>query len=241
MTSIQNPWDILGSKFNIHLKKGQIDPRVADNILIAWPSILKLITQEYPNPKRIKVLDFGCGTGGFCRRLNQLGYTVTGIDQSNEMIKTAIAHSPSAIKYILGNQSKFQTLETFDIITSIMTTPFIEELDNVIKSLASKLNQNGIIIIADFNKDWVKECLKIPVSFADFDSNDNPNKGQKTFGDIKIPVFIRDSKEYDNVAKQNGLGKIFEDYPPFTEEFIQKYPDDRPKNNPEYMILGYKK
>src|SRR3989344_2898206 len=116
MSPPQNPWDLLSKKtFNTHRKDGQIDPAAADNILIAWPVILKEISQEYPNPKDIKVLDFGCGTGGFCNKLNSLGFNITGIDPSIEMINTARKHSPSSIHYLLGNQRLLPTLDTFHI------------------------------------------------------------------------------------------------------------------------------
>lgn len=237
----QNPWDILGNKFNTHLKKGYIDPRVADNILIAWPPILKLITKEYPNPKEIKVLDYGCGTGGFCNKLFEMDFDVTGIDPSVEMIKISRQNSPKSIHYVIGNESDLSSIGKFQIIVSIMTFPFIDGIKTLIRLLADVLYPGGLLIIADFNKDWVKECLKAKVSFADFDSLDDPHNGWKTFGDIRIPVFIRQSTAYNEYAKQNNLIQISEEYPPFTKDFNQKYPDKRPKNFPEYMILGYKK
>lgn len=241
MNSTINPWDILGNKFNTHQKKGYIDPRVADNVLIAWPSILKVIIKEYPNPRGIKVLDFGCGTGGFCNKLSEMGFDVVGLDPSEEMIKTAKQNSPQSIQYVIGDKSKISSLGKVDVIVTIMTFPFIEDIKTAYRLIIENLHPNGLLVIADFNKDWVKECLKVKVSFAAFDSDENPNRGWKTFGDIKIPVFIRDSKEYDQLAKQNGLMKLKEEYPPFTKEFIQQYPDNRPKNKPEYLILGYKK
>lgn len=236
----KNPWDILGNTFNTHKKRGT-DSRVADNILIAWPSILKRITKKCPNQKGVKVLDYGCGTGGFCNKLNALGFDVIGIDPSVEMINIARQNSPKSIHYVIGNETDLSSMGNFQIIVSIMTFPFIEDVRTSIRLLADVLYPDGLLILADFNKDWVKECLKAQVSFADFDSLDNPYKGWKVFGDIRIPVFIRQSSEYNEYAKQNNLIQISEEYPPFTGDFNQKYPDNRPKNVPEYKILGYKK
>lgn len=242
MSRIQNLWDALGkSSFNTHIKEGEIDPRSADNILIAWPTILDAIKKHFPNPNGINILDFGCGTGGFCIKLNKLGYKVVGVDSSAEMINTAKKHSPSSVKYILGDVSSILQNSIFQIIVSIMTLQFIKNLEKTLISLINHLQTGGILLMADFNKEWVKECLKIPISFADFDSNENPQKGWKTFGDLKIPVCIRDSKAYDDLAIKNGLTKFMEGYPPFTQVFVDKYPDDRPKNVSEYVILGYKR
>lgn len=242
MTSNQNVWDILGkSSFNTHVKEDEIDPRVADNILIAWPPIISLIQSQYPATKEINILDFGCGTGGFCNKLFKLGYKVTGIDPSEEMINTAKHNTSSEISYNIGNETTVSPLGKFQIITSIMTLQFIDNLTSVFQTLSNSLLSGGLLIIVDFNKDWVKECIKVPISFADFDSNENPKNGWKTFGEIRTPVFIRESKEYDQLATNNGLKKILEVKPPFTAKFIEKYPDKRPKNVSEYLILGYKK
>jgi ubiquinone/menaquinone biosynthesis C-methylase UbiE len=157
------------------------------------------------------------------------------------MINTAKDHSPQSIKYITGDASSIPQNSIFQIIVSIMTLQFIDNLEKVFSSLINHLQSSGIFLIADFNKEWVKESLRVPISFADFDSNENPYKGWKTFGDLKTPVYIRDSKTYDDLALKNGLIKFMESYPPFTQEFIQKYPDNRPKNVAEYLILGYKK
>lgn len=240
MNQYQNPWDILIKKdFNTYLKEGEVDPRAADNILIAWPPILRLITQRYPYPKGIKILDFGCGSGGFCNKLNQLGFGVTGIDSSNEMINTAKRNSSQIIGYVLGDETLVSSLGLFDVIVSIMTFPFIKDINRTLNLLLKSLKPNGLLVFSDFNQEWVKACLKTVVSFADFDSKEDPKTGWKTFGEIKIPVYIRTSEDYATLTKQNGLTKIFEAYPPFTKEFIQKYPDARPKQVSEYLILGY--
>ena len=82
MNKKQSVWDILGkSSFNIHVKKDEIDPQAADNILIAWPPILKLILSKFTPNKKIRILDYGCSTGGFCNKLNKFGYKVTGVDK----------------------------------------------------------------------------------------------------------------------------------------------------------------
>src|SRR5260221_4595858 len=112
-----NPWDILGQKtFNTQIKEGDIDPRFTDNILIAWPPILELLQAKYPAAKTITVLDFGCGAGGFCNKLDSLGFQVTGIDPSIGMIKSAKKQSSPAITYILGDQQRIPSNNSFQVI-----------------------------------------------------------------------------------------------------------------------------
>lgn len=237
-----NPWDILGQKtFDTELKEGEIDPRAADNILLAWPPILELLTKHYPQTRGIRVLDFGCGAGGFCNKLDSLGFEVTGIDSSIGMIESAKLHTSPKILYIPGDQNKLPISQDFDVITSMMTFPFIEKISETFKTLTGTLNPNGLICMAVFNPEWVKACLQAHISFADFDSNDNPKIGKKIFGELQTSVYIRSAQEYSEIAESVGLLKILEVNPPFTPEFISKYPDNRPKHLSEYIILGFQK
>ncbi|KKP35691.1 MAG: Ubiquinone/menaquinone biosynthesis methyltransferase [Candidatus Roizmanbacteria bacterium GW2011_GWA2_32_13] len=242
MNKKQNVWDILGkSSFNIHVKKDEIDPQAADNILIAWPPILKLILSKFTPNKKIRILDYGCSTGGFCNKLNKFGYKVTGVDTSEEMINTAKKNSPSEIKFIKGNHNIISSLGKFSIITTIMTLQFIENIERIHNILSDSVVDGGILIIADFNREWVKESLKMKIWFTKFDSIEKPEVGLKTFGNLRTKVFIRDSIKYDSLAAQNKMTKIFEINPIFNKEFIDKYPDYYPNNISEYLILGYQK
>lgn len=239
---MKNPWDELSQKsFNTYVADSQIDPKVADNILIAWPPILNTIKANFPNPKKLTALDYGCGSGAFCMELNKLGFTVDGIDTSVGMIAEANKNSPYSIGFYLCDSDSLAKEPHYEVITSIMTLQFIENIEPTLDRLVAALQKDGIILFADFNQEWVKECLNKGISFSDFDSQENPVKGKITFNEIKIPVFIRDAQFYDNYFLKKGFEKILAEKPPFTEEFIKKYPDDRPKNISEYLILGYKK
>ncbi|OGG01397.1 hypothetical protein A2Z33_02550 [Candidatus Gottesmanbacteria bacterium RBG_16_52_11] len=239
MVNQGNPWDSLGRKtFNTNLQEGEIDPRVADNVLIAWPVIFGAISKEV-DVLTGRALDFGCGTGAFCIALQKLGFSVTGIDPSEEMIRIAKQNSPATVTYVKGDYSVAEN--GYKVISSIMVFQFIRDIETVFSVLIKSLSPGGILIFAVHNPDWVSECLKQGIGFSGFDSVINPTSGMKDFGDIHIPVFIRRSSEFDSLAAKYGLKKFLEAYPPFTQEFIEKYPDNRPKNIPEFLILGYKK
>ncbi len=242
MITSENPWDILGkSNFNVHIRKGEIDPSAADNILIAWPPILEILNKTFSKSQGIKVLDYGCGTGGLCIKLDSMGFDVTGIDTSTEMINAAKHHSPSSIKYFVGNEESIPPESKFEAITTVKTTPYIKDLDKVLQTLVTYLKKDGLLFVVDFNREWVKESLKHQIWFANFDSTEFPQEGLKTFGDIGTPVFIRDKNNYNNLAKLSNLKNILEVSPTFTSEFVRKYPEYKPVNISEYLILGYKK
>lgn len=237
-----NPWDILSQNiFRTHPKEDAIDPESADNILLAWPPILTLLEEHYPQTKGVKILDYGCGAGGFCNKLDSLGFDVTGIDSSAGMIKSAKLCSSQNIRYLHGNQTKLSSNEMFNTITSIMTFPFIKSVTEVFEKLVSLLNPSGLFIIVVFNPNWVTESLKHNMWFSNFDSIENPKVGWKIFGELNTPIYIRNAKEYTTIAKRFHLQRVLLESPIFTQAFVQKYPDYYPNNVSEYIILGFQK
>jgi hypothetical protein len=58
---------------------------------------------------------------------------------------------------------------------------------------------------------------------------------------VTVPIFIRGAEEYHAIARQAGFEPLLEEYPPFTEEFIARYPTYADRLDPEYLILGYRK
>src|SRR5271169_6802885 len=78
---------------------------------------LPAIISEHVTGKR--VLDFGCGTGRSSRFLRKLGFSVTGVDISDDMLRIARAKDPSG-DYRLAPGDNFEELEvgTFDLVLS---------------------------------------------------------------------------------------------------------------------------
>lgn len=244
MPQNSNPWDLLSRNFNTHLAEDEIDPAAADNIVISWPPILQNILQEFKADKNVWVLDFGCGTGGFSKKLSNLGFEVVGVDSSQEMINVARKNSSNNTRYVVGNQQSLSSLRNFHVIVSLMTIQFIKNFETTIDTLVSKLKNNGLLIFSVFNREWVKACLKAntPFSFTGFDLVNNPKNGFKEFkGGIKLPVYNRTAQEYDEIVKNHGLKKVMEEYPPFTKEFTDTYSYTKPTHVSEFMILGYRK
>src|ERR1700738_2101645 len=86
----QNPWDRLSDYFDTSKDEAEIPAGAADNILIAWPVFFRFIADHVPTLRDKRVLDYGCGAGGFAHRLHAYGCPVTGIDSSSAMIAKAI-------------------------------------------------------------------------------------------------------------------------------------------------------
>lgn len=218
-----NTWDQLSTYFDTTKKAGLIPAGAADNILIAWPVITSFINKYLPSRKNEKALEYGCGTGGFANKLFQLGFSVTGIDTSRKMVKIAKKSYGKNIEFYTGDSSLLDKMAPFNIITSIMTLQFIEDVEKTIFEFSKALLQNGLLVFAVHNPDYMKgEVLT-------FDNG------------IKIPIYISTSSEYSKLAAKYGFKHLIEKYPPFTQEFITKYPEYSNIKDPEYLILGYKK
>lgn len=242
MTPNSNPWDTLAkSSFNTQQKVDDIDPESADNILIAWPSIMNCILKQFSQPQGLLALDYGCGTGAFCRHLSQYGFFVVGLDTSSEMIGIAKTSTENKIDYLIGDHTKISPQTKFQVIVSIMTFQFIKNIDSVFESLTRSLDKMGLLIFTVFNPAWVSESLKNNIWFTDFDSIENPKLGWKTFQNMRIPVFIRDEEDYHDMASNCGLKKVLKEKPIFTSQFLEKYPNYFPNKVSEYLMLGYQK
>lgn len=243
-----NQWNKLSDFFDVKVSGDEIQGGAMDNILIAWPPILNLIKEYFPEREGLKALDFGCGVGEFCIKLDKLGFKVIGFDSSSGMINKARSYVSKDIELFKGSISELGKSGKYDLITSIQAFQFIDDIINTIEQLDSLLKPGGLFIFATFNPQFVINCINENVLLVDFDSTDNPKKGFMQLGDdIRIPTFIRNAKEYEKIFAKFNYKKILEDYPPLTKSFLEKYPlrvpPDKlaPSKDPEHLIMGFKK
>ena len=104
-------------------------------------------------PSEAHILDLCCGTGQLATKLIAKGYSVTGIDVSNEMIRFARENAPNG-DFIVQDARHFHFPRTFDAAVStydglnfIMSPP---ELTTVFENVFESL-QNGGIFLFDLN------------------------------------------------------------------------------------------
>jgi 2-polyprenyl-3-methyl-5-hydroxy-6-metoxy-1,4-benzoquinol methylase len=218
----ENPWDALSVYFDTTRDAADIPAGAADNILIAWPVLLHAIT-AIPALAGGRALDFGCGAGSFAHALHQRGFRVTGLDPSAAMIARARAAYGAAVDFRVGDWSALAALPPQDVITAIMALQFVPDIAPAMAALAAALAPGGRLLFAVHN----------PAFFAG---------DVLRFGDgIAVPIFIRAAADYDALATRHGLRRELEAYPPFTEDFLARYPAYAGRTAPEYLILGYAK
>jgi trans-aconitate methyltransferase len=86
------------------------------------------------NPQKTEmILDIGCGTGELTKMISEKCGKVIGIDNSNEMIQSALKKYPE-ISFIHADAKNFQLNDEFDAIFSNAVLHWIPEADIMIRN-----------------------------------------------------------------------------------------------------------
>lgn len=108
-------------------------------------------------PPGASVLDLGCGTGQFTRRLAQTGYTATGVDTDPERILYAWQHRTGAETYQVGNGTLLDFPDKhFDAVVAVTSLcfvmdemAFLREMQRVARKriVLGLLNRNSLLYL----------------------------------------------------------------------------------------------
>lgn len=111
--------------------------------------IFKKIVSRLDKNEAHSILDFGCGTGLFCKYLseNLPKAKIKGVDISKQMIERAKKNCPGGNFYV-GDILSFN-LSNFDIIVSKDVFNHVYKIPTIISRLNQLLNKNGMLIIAN--------------------------------------------------------------------------------------------
>ena len=221
-------WNKVAGLFDTY--KEDIWYGAADNIETAWPVVLDYVKKQFTAPSGLKALDFGCGTGMFCRKLNDLGFITTGIDLSEEMIKIGKKNLNGQIKLFVGDTDTAKSLAeengSFDLVTSVMVLQFIE--NDKIADLAQAVGNKGHFVFVNHNPKHL-EARGTGDTFT--------LSGTET----TVPIYKRTPEDYDAIFLKLGFSRTLEQYVSESKEFLAKYKIERKTEHPKYMILGYKR
>jgi len=128
----------------------------------------KLLLKEIPQVLE-KVLDIGCGTGEFTKKVAEKSNEVVGIDISPQMIIEAEKrHSSKNIKYLLQDFDFMEEDEGFDCIVSIATFHHLS-LDIALPKIKKMLKSDGVLVVLDLYErkgilDFFLDALAAPTN-----------------------------------------------------------------------------
>jgi len=154
---------------------------------LEFPNTYYLAYRDLPEiiSKHIKgnhAVDFGCGTGRSTRFLKRLGFEVTGIDISEDMLVIARNMDPVG-DYKLVSNGNYDHLgvKYFDLVQSIFTFDNIPDWKNrirILNGLRELMNDTGRMMLLDSSPElYINEC-------ASFTTKDFPENRTAKTGDI---------------------------------------------------------
>jgi SAM-dependent methyltransferase len=109
----------------------------------------KLIKKYQPEAKNI--IDFGCGTGNHDKFLSEKGYSVLGVDLSENMIELAKDKNSNVnLDFKVGDIRTFESNKKYDVATALFHVMSYqisnEDLERAVITVKKHLNATGIFI-----------------------------------------------------------------------------------------------
>ena len=123
----------------------------------AW---LHVLEEQFPEKEEMKILDIGTGPGFFPMILSEVGYTVTAVDYTEEMLEKAKENLGKYTKYGLERvtlqRMDAQNLEfadeTFDVVISRNLTWNLEKPEQAYQEWMRVLKPGGVLL--NFDANW---------------------------------------------------------------------------------------
>lgn len=112
------------------------------------------IIQLFKLPAGSKILDMGCGSGWTTVFLSKIGYNLTGVDFSEEMIEVArirVEQNNSSAKFLVGDFENFNSIEKFDGVLFFDCLHHAENKYKALKTAYDNLSQDGIMVFMEPN------------------------------------------------------------------------------------------
>jgi ubiquinone/menaquinone biosynthesis C-methylase UbiE len=177
------------------------------------------------NLKNKKVLDWGCGSGLYIKRLKNKCKTIKGFDISPEMVKIANNLNPK-IDIRVGSGTKIPFNEKFDVVFASLAIHYLKDLDKPFKEIKRVLNKGGIFIfstgnpIAKAGKSIYVEGKKYKaLGVRDFFKTDKVDLIHTLANGKKVKVFnyVIKTKQVIQLAQRHGFEIIdYEDTKPIS-------------------------
>ncbi len=149
---------------------------------IALKQKVKLIDKYKKGEK--KLLDYGCGTGGFLEVCKANGWQISGIEPNDNARK--IAEEQTNIKISISKEQENND-KKYSIITLWHVLEHIHDLDETVDWLIEKLDENGRLVIAvpnhksydalKYKEHWA--AYDLPRHLYHFDQNSIKNLTEK--------------------------------------------------------------
>jgi len=180
----------------------------ANTYYLAFRDIPRILSEHVTGTR---ALDFGCGTGRSTRFLRQLGFDVTGIDISEDMLRIARSTDPSGdYRLVPGDNFSDLPAASFDVILSAFTFDNIPAANKarIFRDLANLLSPPGkLVSIVSSPEIYTHE-------WASFSTKDFPENARAKSGDV-VRIIVTDHQDQrpveDIVCTDESYRAIYRD------------------------------
>ncbi len=163
---------------------------------------IKLIKENNIIDEDENVLDVGCGTGALSAALYDYGYSVTGIDPVEGMLRIAKRKAKDKeIDYLLGNVLDGLDVEdkTFDVSIASYVAHGMKKQDRIKMYNEMKRVTKNRIVLFEYNQN--KNCL---ISFIEY------LEGGDYFNFVKeVKQELNDAFSKVEIIKRNNHGSLY--------------------------------
>ena len=125
---------------------------------------IQKITEHLSIPTNAHILDIACGRGRHSISLNNLGYSVTGIDISEESIAYANQYAKDNLSFYVHDMRLPFWMNYFDVAVNLFTSfgyfKTVREDDAAIRTITKSLKPGGLFIFDYLNAVTVSKKLQ---------------------------------------------------------------------------------
>lgn len=138
--------DLLSDKYVMGYRDSHSHPKSTDYRLGYWKyGLINFLFSDY------KLLDVGCGTGGFYQLLTNVK-VIVGIDQSQKMVAVARQMAvgkeyEGKVNFFCGTFEEFRTADSFDVIVLGVYGTYVPLQESVLRKAESLLSPGGFIVV----------------------------------------------------------------------------------------------
>lgn len=209
--------------YNIFHGNSKIQKKIIGRNNFTYKQIIKIIEEQISGRKKIKILDYGCGTGTLSLYLAKLGHEVIGVDLSSKAIEIARKNldllrtkNDKLNFYCLQNKLANVRENSFDLILCIEVIEHVKGDNLLINYFTRNLKKGGKLIIStpSYNAPLLKTKYGIP-----FDKSVGHLRRYSV--DSLSKLFLKSSLKIEKIVKYEGVLRNSLYLIPFLRKFIR--------------------
>lgn len=206
------------------------------DIIIGYATVFKLLGDLQDK----RLLDYGCGTGRFCKIAKNMGPAITGVDISEKELEMAKEENPEIEFYQLDEtfnlpKKYFDTVVINFVLSAVESK---EVIKNILSTIHASLVEGGRLVIlnSNYEKSNGREFMTFAIEKLHDLTTGTPVKvflGQNK--SLMVQDYLWLQSDYEKMLREAGftIEKIVE---PYAENNDHVWIDER--NYPPFLVIS---